>query len=151
MAQSLSKIYIHVIFHIKTISPCVMESDIPRLHAYIGQLINETGCQSIIVGGINNHVHALCALSRNETVAHLVEEMKRNSSRWIKSLSPRYSQFAWQGGYAVFSVSQSVIDKTIEYIKNQFEHHKKTSFEDEYKRLLELYEIKYDERYVFSD
>ncbi len=151
MAQSLSKIYLHIIFHTKTTSPGVMDQDIERLHAYVGQLINETGCYSIIVGGVKDHVHVLCALSRDVTVSHLVEEIKRNSSRWIKNVNPRYSNFAWQGGYAAFSVSQSVVDKTISYIKNQAQHHCSISFENEYKRFMDMYQIKYDERYVFCD
>lgn len=150
MSQSLCKIYVHIIFHIKKASPVIMENDIERLHSYIGKLIKETGCQSILVGGICDHIHVLCTLSRNETVAHLVEEIKRNSSRWIKTLSPQYRSFAWQGGYAAFSVSQSVIDKTKTYIANQKTHHNHTSFNNELKRFMDLYQIKYDERYVFD-
>lgn len=89
--------------------------------------------------------------SKNETVAHIVEEVKRNSSRWIKTISPKYEKFAWQGGYAAFSVSQSQVDTAIEYIRNQAEHHKKRSFKDEYLEFLRLYKIEYDERYVLSD
>jgi REP element-mobilizing transposase RayT len=151
MAQSLSKIYLHIIFHTKTTSPVVQSDHIPRLHAYIGQLIKSTGCYAICVGGTENHIHALVQLSPTETVAHLLEEMKRNSSRWIKTLSPIYEKFAWQGGYAVFSVSQSLLDRTIEYIRNQVEHHKKQSFKEEYLEFLRLYKIDFDERYVFSD
>lgn len=128
-----------------------MNDDLERLHAYIGQLINETGCQTIHVGGIEDHVHALLLLSREETVSHLVEEMKRNSSRWIKTLSPHYASFAWQGGYAAFSVSQSVVDKTLAYVENQREHHKKCSFQDEYVAFLKMYEVEYDDKYVFKD
>ena len=84
-------------------------------------------------------------------MAHLLEEMKRNSSRWLKTLSPTYEKFAWQGGYAAFSVSQSVVAKTIEYINCQLEHHKKKTFREEYLEFLELYNIKYDERFVLSD
>lgn len=151
MSQSLCKIYLHVIFHIKTTSPHIKGEDLNRLHSYIGALINETGCQTIRVGGTENHIHALCLLSRTETPAHLVEEIKRNSSRWIKSLDNHYGHFAWQGGYAVFSVSQSVVDKTLAYIENQQEHHKKQSFEDEYLAFLSMYNIEYDEQYVLSD
>lgn len=99
----------------------------------------------------DDHVHALLLLSRQETVSHLVEEIKRNSSRWIKTLSTRYATFAWQGGYAAFSVSQSVVDKTIAYISNQEEHHKKQSFRDEYLEFLDLYNVDYNEHYVFTD
>ena len=73
MPQSLTKIYIHAIFHIKTTSPTIREEDLERVHAYIGELINTTGCKNIWVDGIDNHVHILCLLSKNETVAHLME------------------------------------------------------------------------------
>ena len=121
------------------------------MHSYIGQLINTTGNKVLRVGGVEDHVHVVCTLSRDGIVSQLVEEMKRNSSRWIKTLDSRYAKFAWQGGYAVYSVSQSVLDKTMEYVANQREHHKTVSFEDEYIQFLKLYNIEYDERYVFSD
>jgi REP element-mobilizing transposase RayT len=89
--------------------------------------------------------------SKTETVAHVVEEMKRNSSRWMKTLSPTYQHFAWQGGYAAFSVSQSQVDTVIAYIENQAEHHRKQSFQEEYISFLRLYKVEYDERYVLSD
>lgn len=127
------------------------EEHIPQMHAYIGALVNTTGCQVLCVGGTENHVHALIMFSKTETVAHVVEEMKRNSSRWIKTVSPKYERFAWQGGYAAFSVSQSQVDTVMAYIRNQEEHHKKQSFRDEYLTFLQLYKIEYDERYVLSD
>ncbi|MBR4218781.1 MAG: IS200/IS605 family transposase [Bacteroidales bacterium] len=151
MAQSLCRIYLHIIFHTKTTSPVIDEEHIPQMHAYIGALVNTTGCQVLCVGGTENHIHVLLMFSKNETVAHIVEEVKRNSSRWIKTISPKYEKFAWQGGYAAFSVSQSQVDTAIEYIRNQAEHHKKRSFKDEYLEFLRLYKIEYDERYVLSD
>ncbi len=151
MSQSLCKIYLHVIFHVKTTNHKIADVHLERLHSYIGQLVNKTGCKVIRVGGIGDHVHILCLLSRNENIAHLVEEVKRNSSRWIKTLSPDYKQFAWQGGYAVFSVSQSVVDSTMAYVANQAEHHKKMTFREEYIKFLKLYNVDYDERYVFSE
>lgn len=151
MAQSLCKIYLHIIFHVKTNSPQIADEHLERLHSYIGKLVNTTGCQVLCVGGIGNHVHALIMFSKTETVAHVVEEMKRNSSRWIKTLSSTYENFAWQGGYAAFSISQSQVDTVIAYIRNQAEHHKKQSFHDEYLEFLRLYKIEYDERYVLSD
>ncbi len=151
MAQSLCKIYLHIIFHIKTTSPSVREEHLTRLHQYISQLIKTTGCHTICVGGTNNHVHALLMLNNTENVAHLVEEMKRNSSRWIKTISADYKGFAWQGGYAALSVSQSSVDAVVSYIGNQAEHHKKQSFRDEYLQFLQLYKIDFDERFVLSD
>lgn len=151
MAQSLCKVYLHIVFHIKTKSPVVKDEHLGQLHSYIGALVNTTGCQVLCVGGTGNHIHALMMFSRTETIAHVVEEMKRNSSRWIKTLSPHYEKFAWQGGYGVFSVSQSQVNTVINYIKNQAQHHKKQSFEKEYIKFLQLHKIEYDERYVFSD
>ena len=151
MAQSLGKIYLHIIFHIKTTSCPILTEHIDRVHQYIGGLVNATGCQVLCVCGTENHVHALIMFSRTETVAHVVEEMKRNSSRWIKTLSHAYANFAWQGGYGVFSVSQSQVETVVRYIKNQAEHHKKQSFHDEYLQFLDSYQIQYDEQYVFSD
>ena len=151
MAQSLSKIYIHLIFHIKTTSPLIRIDDLERVHSYIGQLVNTTGCKEIRVGGMGDHVQILFLLSRDTTISHIVEEVKRNSSRWIKSVGSHYRMFAWQNGYGAFSVSQSVVSKTLDYINNQQEHHKKRSFKDEYKSFLESYNVQYDENYVFSD
>ncbi len=151
MSQSLCKIYLHIVFHIKTTSPLIKEEHLERLHSYMGQLVNTTGCQTIHVGGVSDHVHLLCQLSKTETVAHLVEEVKRNSSRWIKTIDDGYKQFAWQGGYGAFSVSESVLPQTLNYVKNQKMHHAKTSFQDEYLNFLKLYKVEYDEKYVFSD
>ena len=150
MAQSLSKIYIHLIFHIKTTSVPIRENDLERVHSYM-QLVNATGCKVIQVGGICDHVHVLFLLSKDVTISHVVEEVKRNSSRWVKTIEPYYSTFAWQNGYGVFSVSQSVVEKTLEYVKNQGEHHKKMTFQDEYRKFLESYGVEYNKDYVFKD
>ncbi len=103
------------------------------------------------VGGIEDHVHILFALNKNVTIVHVVEEIKRDSSRWIKTIDNHYKQFAWQGGYAAFSVSQSMVEQTLEYISQQEEHHKKISFQEEYTRFLRLYHVDYDERQALTD
>ena len=151
MAQSLTKIYIHLIFHIKNTSPKIFQGDLERVHAYIGQLINEAKCTNIWVNGVEDHVHILFLLSREMSLSYVVEEVKRNSSRWIKTLSRDYAMFSWQAGYAAFSVSESVAEKTLAYIKNQREHHKRLSFAEEYIRFLKLNSIAYDSEYVFRD
>ena len=151
MAQSLCKIYLHIVFHVKTMSPQIASDHLQQVHRYIGQLVNSAGSKVIRVGGVSDHVHVICLMSNTETVAHLVEEMKRNSSRWIKTLDARYKEFAWQSGYAAFSISQSVVEKTVEYVSHQMEHHQKMSFRDEYIQFLKLYHVEYDEKYVLSD
>ena len=95
MAQSLSKLYIHLIFHIKTTSPHISDEDLERIHAYIGQLVNTTGCSVIQTGGTGDHVHILFLLSKNESISHVVEEVKRNSSRWIKTIDARMARWLW--------------------------------------------------------
>ncbi len=151
MSQSLSKVYLHLIFHVKTTSVRMCEKDWEHIHAYIGKTINDMGCQSICVGGIDDHIHILFLLSRDIAISKVVEDVKRHSSRWIKSLTHSYAGFEWQGGYAIFSVSQSVVEATIKYILNQKEHHKRVSFADEYRQFLELYKIAYNEQFVFKD
>lgn len=151
MAQSLIKVYLHIVFHIKTSSPMIDDEHLADVHSYIGKLVNTTGCQVLRVGGTGNHVHVLFSFSKTETIAHVVEEIKRNSSRWIKTLSPKYKDFAWQGGYGAFSVSQSQVETLVRYINNQPEHHKKQNSQDEYLEFLRLYNIPYDEKHVLSD
>ena len=151
MPQSLSKVYLHLVFHVKTRCPRLLEEDLEKIHQYIGQLANDANCQAIRVGGTKDHVHILCLLSRDITIAKLVEDIKRNSSRWIKSIRNEYRLFCWQNGYAVFSVSQSVVQKTAEYIDRQKERHKKFNFKEEYIKFLQLYQINYNDKYVLED
>jgi len=151
MAQSLSKLYVHLIFHIKNKYAPIHESDKNDLYAYMGSVIKDNGSIPIIINGTEDHVHILCVMSKNIALAKLVEEIKRHSSRWIKTLNPKYRQFGWQGGYAGFSVSQSLHDKTKNYIATQEKHHKKMTFKDELTAFLREYGIVYDERYLWTD
>ncbi len=151
MPQSLSKVYLHLIFHIKTTSVRMMEKDWEHIHAYMACVLNDMGCNSICVGGTDDHVHILFLLSRNTTISKAVEDVKRHSSRWIKTLAPSYAKFEWQGGYGMFSVSQSVVNNVVKYIKNQKVHHRKMTFAEEYALFLNEYGVEYDERYVFRD
>jgi len=102
------------------------------------------------VGGYRDHVHILCELSRTITIAKLVEEIKRESSKWVKIQGEAYHSFYWQSGYGAFAVAQSHVKNVIQYIRNQETHHKKQSFKDEYKYLLQKNEVVFDERYVWD-
>jgi REP element-mobilizing transposase RayT len=151
MSQSLSKLYVHIIFHIKNINAKIKKEDKNELYAYIGSIINDNQSIPIIINGVEDHIHILCIMSKNIALSKMVEEIKRHSSRWIKTKGKHYIQFAWQGGYGGFLVSPSLHDKTKRYIENQEEHHKKMSFEEEYLIFLKEYGIDYDERYLWSD
>src|SRR5512135_1426512 len=131
MSQSLSKLYIHMVFHAKHSSPMIRKDDKNDLYAYMGAIIKDNDSIPIIINGMENHVHILCIMSKNISLAKLMEEIKRHSSRWIKTMNTIYHNFSWQGGYAGFSVSQSLHDETKSYILNQEEHHKRISFNEE--------------------
>lgn len=151
MAQSLSKLFIHIVFHIKNPLVKIRNEDNKDLYAYMGAIIKDNGSIHITINGVEDHVHIFCVMSKNIALAKLVEEIKRHSSRWIKTRASYYSQFAWQGGYGGFSVSPSLHKKIKEYIVNQEVHHKKTSFKEEYLLFLKEYGVAYDENYLWID
>jgi REP element-mobilizing transposase RayT len=151
MAQSLSKLFVHIIFHIKNNSCIIRNQEKQELYAYMGSIIKDNASIPILINGVKDHVHILCIMSKNIALAKLVEEIKRHSSRWIKTKNVHYSQFAWQGGYGGFSVSASLHDKTKHYIENQEEHHKKMTFKEEYILFLKQYGIAYNEDYLWAD
>ena len=151
MSQSLSKLYIHLIFHIKNNSVTIRNEDKKELFAYMGAIIKDNDSIPILINGTNDHIHILCVMSKNIALAKLIEEIKRHSSRWIKTVDQHYKQFAWQGGYAGFSVSQSLHDKTRHYIEIQEEHHKKMTFKEELFAFLKEYGIDYNEQYLWTD
>ena len=151
MSQSLSRLYIHATFHIKYSSVPIRKQEYAELYAYIGQVLNSLDCTPIQIGGVEDHIHILCIMSKNIALAKLMEDVKRHSSRWIKTKGEYYKNFAWQGGYGCFSVSQSVVERTKRYILNQERHHHKQDFKDEYLAFLKEYGVEYNETYLFTD
>ncbi len=141
----------HVVFHVKNNRCRIRTTEMPELFAYIGSIIKDNQSIPILINGVDDHVHILCVLSKNIALAKLVEEIKRHSSRWIKTRDPYYANFNWQGGYGGFSVSPSVHDKTKAYIERQAEHHRKRSFKEEYLLFLKEYAIEYNEDYLWTD
>lgn len=148
MSQSLAKNYIHLIFATKYRENIIKQTDLSELYAYITGILNHIDCPMICIGGTTNHVHVLCVLNKNMALSKMVEEVKRSSSKWIKSKDPFYRQFGWQNGYGAFSVSQSKVEIVVKYIQNQEEHHKKMQFVDELKMFLREYSVEYKEEYL---
>lgn len=148
MPQSLSKNYIHLTFSTKYRKDSMRKEDLPTIFSYISGILEHVGCQPVIVGGITNHIHVLCVLNKNVALSKMVEEVKRSSSKWMKSKGSYYEWFSWQEGYGAFSVSQSKVEVVTNYILNQEEHHKKMSFEDELKLFLKEYKVEYNEEYL---
>jgi REP element-mobilizing transposase RayT len=151
MPQSLAKILVHTVFSTKDRRPFLRDEILrEELHRYLGGILSNLDCQPIIVGGVEDHVHLLCALSRTCSVAEMVKEVKRGSSLWIKTKNADLPDFAWQSGYGIFSLGFSQAEAVRDYIAGQEEHHRKISFQDEFRQLLKRYEIEFDERYVWD-
>lgn len=150
MPQSLSKVYTHITFSTKNRENFIPEDIQERLFDYLGGTCKGLDCNPIKVGGYRDHVHILCTLSRNISQARLLEEVKKESSKWIKTLGDKYKNFYWQRGYGIFSVNPTEIEVVINYIKTQEEHHKTKTFKDEFRAFLKKYNVEYDERYVWD-
>ena len=150
MSQSLTQIYIHIIFSTKYRYPFIDEVIEDELYSYLGQICKEWGCPPIKIGGYSDHVHIIVKLSKKITIIKLLEEVKKSSSKWMKTKGKKYTSFYWQDGYAAFSVNPKQVEVVIRYISNQKEHHKKNSYQDECRLFFEEYGIDYDERYVWD-
>jgi REP element-mobilizing transposase RayT len=151
MPQSLTQIYLHIVFSTKSRKPFLTDPDLRvRTHAYLAGICRNLHCPSLIIGGVEDHVHILCRFGKQIEVAVLLRELKRDSSKWIKAESSRLSEFHWQVGYGAFSISPSHVDPLKSYIGNQEEHHRRESFQDEFRRFCKIYGIELDERYAWD-
>lgn len=148
MPQSLAKVYIHAVFSTKKREPTLGDPWRDELFHVMGGAINNLGCQSLIVGGVADHVHLLFVLSRTIAIADAIGKMKSTSSSWIHDRHVR--DFHWQAGYAAFSVSQSNVEAVRTYIQKQPDHHARVSFQEELRDWMRKYEIEWDERYVWD-
>jgi len=150
MPQSLSKLYVHIIFGTKNRQALISGKVEEHLYAYIGSTLNTNESQPLKIGGKPDHVHILGLLSKNLSLSKLVEEVKKRNSKWIKTQGDEFESFAWQSGYDAFSVSQSQVESVSKYIAKQKEHHRKITFEEEFRDFLKKYQVPYDERYVWD-
>jgi len=149
MWQSLSAVYLHIVFSTKHRSPFLSDKDLRvQAHSYIGGVINGMKCNSLLVGGVEDHVHILLRHSRTETIAKLVGTIKANSTTWAKRA--RVPGFEWQSGYGAFSIGIREVEAIRRYIETQEDHHRKVNFQDEYRRILHDNEIAFDESYVWD-
>ena len=150
MPQSLSAVYIHVVFSTKERRPFLRDETIrAALHSYLGGISKQLECPPIIVGGVDDHVHLLARFGRKITQAEWVKELKRVSNLWLKD-ECQIRDFKWQSGYADFSVSHSNVEHVRKYIANQSEHHQKMNFQDELGSPLTWHQLEWDERYIWE-
>lgn len=150
MPQSLAIVHIHVIFSTKNREPWIHDGVRERLHGYMAAALQGLDCYPVLFNSVEDHIHLLFDLGRRVSIADAVREVKASSSRWIKSLDPKLTPFAWQAGYGVFAVSMSNLDEVRDYIARQREHHRRMTFQDEYRAFLRRHNIQCDERYVWD-
>ena len=150
MPQSLARLLVHLVFSTKNREPFLSSAIQSKLHAYMAATCDHYDCPSLRVGGVADHVHLLFGLARTRALSEVVQAFKTSSSKWIKEQGPELAIFHWQAGYGAFSVSESNSAGVVAYIKDQAEHHRTVSFQEEYRRLLQRHEIAFDERYVWD-
>jgi REP element-mobilizing transposase RayT len=150
MPQSLAKNSLHLVFSTKNRHPFINSEIQPELHSYIATVLKTLISPALIINSMEDHIHILFLLHRTVTLSKAVEEIKKSSSKWIKTKSPELSDFAWQSGYGAFSVSESNIESVKSYIQNQQEHHRTKTFQEELRIILTKHKIEFDERYLWD-
>ena len=151
MANTYHQLYIQAVFAVKYRNAVIHKEWRPKLLGVIGNLINEAACKTIIVNGVDDHVHCFLGLKPVVSISELMKAVKAKSSKYINDHSLTPVRFEWQEGYGVFSYSQSQVDTVFKYIQNQEAHHLKQSFRDEYLEFLKEFKIDYDEQYIFKE
>lgn len=151
MPQSLAQVYLHVVFSTKDRLPYLEEEETrQRVHAYLAGVCKNLGAPALKIGGVADHVHIACRFPSVKSIAEFIRELKRDSSKWTKQLSPELGSFFWQKGYGAFSVSPIHVPALIRYIECQEEHHREESFQDEFRRICKKYGVELDELYAWD-
>jgi putative transposase len=151
MANTYHQIYLQTVFAVKYRNAVIDNAWKNELLGVIGNLINESNCKTIIVNGVEDHVHCFFGLKPVMSVSDVMKIVKAKSSKYINDHSLTKVRFEWQEGYGVFSYGQSQIDAVYKYIQNQEEHHKKQTFREEYVNFLQKFNVPFDEQYIFED
>ena len=150
MPQSLAKNLIHLVFSTKNRQSILTEPVRDPLCAYASAVLRDLDSHVIAISAWRDHVHILFTLSKNHSLAQVVMEVKRATSKWIKAQGTEFTKFHWQSGYGAFSIGQSGVEEVKGYISSQAEHHRVKSFEEEFRSFLKRYEIEFDERYIWD-
>lgn len=150
MANTYTQIYIMLVFGVKGRQNLIRNEIEPEIFKYISGIVNNCGQKIFQINGISDHIHILIGVKPDCSLSDLVRDIKANSSKFINEKKWFVGKFHWQSGYGAFSYSHSQIDKVCRYIRNQKKHHKKISFKEEYRKLLDSFGIDYDEKYIFN-
>ncbi|KQS33465.1 IS200/IS605 family transposase [Dyadobacter sp. Leaf189] len=150
MANTYSQVHLHFVFTPKHRAALIDPDWEDDLYRYITGIVQKNKHKMLAINGTSDHVHMLIGLQMTQSIAALMQDVKADSSQWINSRGYCDSRFEWQGGYGVFSYSKSAVSNVIRYIQRQKEHHRKVGFLDEYKSILEKFEVDYNEAYIFK-
>ena len=150
MSQSLTRLYAHLIFSTKNRQAFLDETIRPRIHGYLASVIRDLDSPWVVVGGVADHVHMLFDMGKMVAPVKFVEQVKRESSKFVKTLGAQYAKFYWQRGYGMFSVGPTRRAEVEKYVRNQEEHHRTMTFQEEFLMFLKRYEVTYDEAYVWD-
>jgi len=149
MGQSLSQLFVHLTFGTKGRLPFITEKIEPQLHSYMAGIFRNKDSSALKINSVPDHIHILFRLSKNHALAKVVEVVKKQTSKWLKSKG--ISKFTWQIGYGAFSVSSSKVNSVIKYIANQKNHHKVKTYREEIEEFIKEYDvIEYNEKYFWS-
>jgi putative transposase len=150
LSNTYCALNVHCVFCTKDRQPSIVDEFEQRLWKYLGGIAKQNGMKSLCIGGVPDHVHILISLPTSISLAKAMQLIKGGSSKWIHDNFPKQRAFAWQRGYAAFSVSTSLIQENVAYIGNQKEHHRKKTFQEEYVSFLKKNRVDYDERYLWK-
>jgi REP element-mobilizing transposase RayT len=150
MATTFTKILIHFVFSTKRREPTIFPTVEKGLYAYMVGTIRNFDCWTLAINGTSDHLHLLVSMSKKVTIVDLMENVKKESSKWIKTQGREFAGFAWQEGYAGLSVGQSGVEALTRYIDRQKEHHRRMTFKEKLITLLKKHHIEYDERYIWT-
>ena len=151
MANTYTQIHLQFVFAVKYRNGLIHASFKEELYKYISGIIKENNHKLLAINGMPDHLHIFIGMRPSQSISDLLQDIKGSSSKWINEKKFLKVKFEWQEGYGAFSYSKSHVENVIEYIQNQENHHKKESFRDEYLKFLKVFEIEYDERYIFNE
>ncbi len=150
MPQSLARLPIHLVFSTKNRQRVLTDAIREDMHAYMATVLENLGCHAHLINSVEDHVHVLFELSRTVAVSQAVEEVKKASSKWLKTQGAALGGFAWQAGYGAFAVSESNVPAVRQYVADQREHHRAKTFQEEYRAFMARHRVAFDERYVWD-
>jgi putative transposase len=150
MPQSLARLPIHLVFSTKNRQRVLTDAIREDMHAYMATVLENLGCHAHLINSVEDHVLVPFELSRTVAVSQAVEEVKKASSKWLKTQGAALGGFAWQAGYGAFAVSESNVPAVRQYVADQREHHRAKTFQEEYRAFMARHRVAFDERYVWD-